>query len=118
MKNEIDALERAAGIETLWLKVLLWPFRLVLKIAGKMVLFILVYGLGFAILCRFVAIMVALFGLLALAMWYDGKPNTMPLSQIGLVFLGAAYMWGIAAAWQWLLNRMLPKDEVLIQPYN
>ncbi len=42
----------------------------------------------------------------------------MPLWQVGLVFLGAAFMWGIAAGWQWLLNRMLPEDEILIQPYN
>ncbi|WP_322997441.1 hypothetical protein [Castellaniella sp.] len=109
---------KAKSSRPLWLKILIWPFWAAYRIARQMFLFVLIYGLPFALLCRFTGFIVALFGLIALAMVLDGKPEAMPLWQVGLVFLGAAYMWGIAAGWQWLLNRMLPDDEILIQPYN
>ncbi|WP_322996452.1 hypothetical protein [Castellaniella sp.] len=110
--------DKAKSPRPLWLKILIWPLKVILAIIRKMVLFILIYGLPFALLCRFTGIIVALFGVMALAMVIDGKPEAMPLWQVGLVFLGSAFMWGIAAGWQKLLDLMLPEDEILIQPYN
>ncbi len=99
-----------------WLKVLIWPFWLLAAMARKLVLLVLIFGLPFVMALNLAALLTGLFGVICVAKVIDG--DDMPLWQVGAIFGGSLLCWSIGAGWKWLLNWMLPDDEVIIGPYT
>ncbi|MFG1298062.1 hypothetical protein V5F50_19910 [Xanthobacter sp. V13C-7B] len=99
-----------------WLKAILWPVWLLVAMARKMVLLVLIFGLPFVMALNFAALMTGLYGLICAAKYIDG--DNIPLWHLAAIIGGSLLCWSIAAGWKWLLNRLLPDDEVIIGPYT
>lgn len=95
----------------LWLRILVWPLRLLGSMARSMALFVLVTGLPFVVLMRKLALV---WIVLAVA----GVASGVPAFHASLMLAAGAVSWLFMDAWNWALYRLLPEDDVLIAPYH
>ncbi len=108
---EYGADARHPPARPLWLRILLWPLRLLGSMARSMVLFVLVTGLPFVVLMRKLSLV---WIVLAVA----GFASGVPALHATLMLVAGALSWLFMDAWNWALYRLLPEDDVLIAPYH
>lgn len=94
-----------------WLRILIWPLRLLGSMARSMALFILVTGLPFVVLMRKLSLV---WIVLAVAGFATGVPALHAI----LMLVAGTISWLFMDAWNWALYRLLPEDDVLIAPYH
>ncbi|TCK19628.1 hypothetical protein EV667_4066 [Ancylobacter aquaticus] len=95
----------------IWLRILIWPLRLLGSMARSMALFVLVTGLPFVVLMRKLSLV---WIVLAVA----GFASGVPALHASLMLVAGAVSWLFMDAWNWALYRLLPEDDVLIAPYH
>lgn len=95
----------------IWLRILIWPLRLLGSMARSMALFVLVTGLPFVVLMRKLSLV---WIVLAVA----GFASGVPALHASLMLAAGAVSWLFMDAWNWALYRLLPEDNVLIAPYH
>ena len=100
-----------AARRPLWLRILMWPLRLLGSMARSMVLFVLVTGLPFVVLMRKLSLV---WIVLAVAGFCSG----VPAFHASLMLVAGALSWLFMDAWNWALYRLLPEADVLVAPYH